>query len=322
MLDAYPLTGIHHVTMIASDPQANIDFYTGVLGMRLVKLTVNFDAPNVYHLYYGDGLGTPGTLLTFFPFPNATRGRQGIGQVNVVALGIPPSSLGFWIERLLAQRISYQGPTRRGDESVLTFRDPDGLALELQTVPNDEMPLPAAWERSAVPIEHQIRGIAGVTAWYADASPTTTLLTDTLGFAQPHALADRARFKTPAGTGSFDVRSVGGFWGGEVSAGTVHHVAWRVADDAGQEIWRERLSALNLDPTPVQDRQYFRSIYFREPGGVLFEIATDPPGFTIDETPDTLGTSLKLPSWWESSRTVLEDILPKVQLPDVATGDG
>jgi catechol 2,3-dioxygenase-like lactoylglutathione lyase family enzyme len=309
-----PLTGIHHVTMIASDPQPNIDFYTGDLGLRLVKLTINFDAPNVYHLYYGDGLGSPGTILTFFPFPGAARGRQGIGQAAVVSLAIAPTSLGYWIERLIARGIPYDGPTRRGEESVLSFRDPDGLALELQTVA--EQPIQAAWERSSVPAEHQIRGVAGVTLWYAAAEPTAQLLTGTLGFAQSAVMEDRIRYALGEGSGTADVREVGGFWGGEISAGTVHHVAWRVADDAGQADWLERLRVAGMDPTPVQDRQYFRSIYFREPGGVLFEIATDAPGFAIDESPETLGTALKLPSWFERQREILEDVLPIVRLPE------
>jgi glyoxalase family protein len=310
------IIGIHHVTMVASDPQRNIDFYTGALGLRLVKLTVNFDAPNVYHLYYGDGLGSPGTILTFFPFPHATRGRQGIGQAAVVSLAIAPASLGFWIERLIARGIAYEGPTRRGDESVIAFRDPDGLGLELQTVA--DFPLQAVWERSNVPAEHQIRGVAGVTLWYADAEPTSQLLSDVLGFERIATLEDRLRYRTPAGTGVADVRAIGGFWGGEIAAGTVHHVAWRVADDAAQAAWLERLTAAGHAPTPVQDREYFHSVYFREPGGVLFEIATDPPGFATDETPEQLGTSLKLPRWFEPQRAILEDVLPEIRLPDMA----
>jgi glyoxalase family protein len=313
------LAGIHHVTMIASDPKANLDFYTGTLGLRLVKLTVNFDSPTVYHLYYGDGLGSPGTILTFFPFPHARRGRQGTGQVAVTALAIAPASLGYWIERLLARGVAYDGPTRRGDEQVLALRDPDGLMLELVTDPS--IPLQAAWERGPVPAAHQIRSVHSVQLWVEDAGPTAELLTGPLGFERVAELEDRVRFRTPAGTGTADVRGVGGFPRGNGAAGTVHHVAWRTPDDAQQAAWLELLTARGLDVTPVRDRQYFRSIYFREPGGVLYEIATDSPGFTVDESPEELGSSLKLPPWFEPRRQMIEESLPVVRLPEVGIRD-
>ncbi|HYI13844.1 MAG TPA: ring-cleaving dioxygenase [Thermomicrobiales bacterium] len=306
------LTGIHHVTMIASDPQRNLDFYTNLLGLRLVKLTVNFDAPNVYHFYYGDGLGSPGTILTFFPFPGARGGRQGAGQTATTALAIAPASLGYWVDRLLAARITYDGPTVRGETRVLSFKDPDGLALELVTDANAVLQAP--WERGPVPAEHQIRGVAGVTLWEDPAEPTREFLTDVLGFEAGGTHDDVQRFLS---NGQFaDVRSVRGFWSGVVSAGTVHHVAWRTADDEQQLAWRKKLTTFAPDVTMVQDRQYFNSIYFREPGGVLFEIATDTPGFTIDEAPDELGTSLKLPPRYEAQRALIEDTLPKIVLPE------
>ena len=306
------LTGIHHVTMIASDPQHNLDFYTNLLGLRLVKLTVNFDAPNVYHFYYGDGLGSPGTILTFFPFPGARGGRQGAGQATVTALAIAPASLGYWIDRLLAGGIAYDGPSVRGDIRVLSFKDPDGLLLELVTDPTAKLQAP--WERGPVPADHQIRGVAGVTLWEDPVEPTQAFLTDVLGFEKHGTRDDVQRFVS---NGQFaDVRSVSGFWSGVVSAGTVHHVAWRTPDDAQQLAWRERLASVAPDVTDVRDRQYFNSIYFREPGGVLFEIATDRPGFTIDESPDELGSSLKLPPRYEEHRRLIEDTLPKLVLPE------
>lgn len=307
------LTGIHHVTMIASDPQRNLDFYTGLLGLRLVKLTVNFDAPNVYHFYYGDGLGSPGTILTFFPFPGARPGRQGAGQAAVTALAIAPASLGYWIERLLAAGIIYDGPSVRGETRVLSFKDPDGLQLELVT--DATAVLQAAWERGPVPVEHQIRGVAGVTLWEDPAESTAAFLTDILGFeAEEEARNDTRRYTSD---GKYaDVRSVRGFWSGVVSAGTVHHVAWRTPDDAQQLRWREKLAPVAPNLTSVQDRQYFNSIYFREPGGVLFEIATDAPGFLIDETADELGSSLMLPPRYEEQRALIEDTLPTIVLPE------
>ena len=306
------LTGIHHVTMIASDPQRNLDFYTNLLGLRLVKLTVNFDAPNVYHFYYGDGLGSPGTILTFFPFPGARGGRQGAGQVAVTALAIAPASLGYWVDRLLAAGIAYDGPAVRGEARVLSFKDPDGLLLELVT--EATAVLQAPWERGPVPVEHQIRGVAGVTLWEDAAEPTTSFLTNVLGFDAAGQREDLARYTS---NGQYaEVRAVRGFWSGVVSAGTVHHVAWRTANDAQQIAWRAKLASVAPDVTDVRDRHYFNSIYFHEPGGVLFEIATDTPGFTIDESPEGLGTSLKLPPRYEEHRGLIEDTLPKIVLPE------
>ncbi|MDQ3549295.1 MAG: ring-cleaving dioxygenase [Chloroflexota bacterium] len=306
------LSGIHHVTMIASDPQRNLDFYTGLLGLRLVKLTVDFDAPNVYHFYYGDGLGSPGTILTFFPFPGARGGRQGAGQAAVTALAIAPASLGYWIDRLLAAGIAYDGPIVRGETRVLSFKDPDGLLLELVT--DESAVLQAPWERGSVPVEHQIRGVAGVTLWEDPAESTARFLSDVLGFKAGSEQDDIQRFTNDHQYA--DIRSVRGFWSGVVSAGTVHHVAWRTTDNEQQLAWRERLLPVAPDVTVIQDRQYFNSIYFREPGGVLFEIATDTPGFTIDESPDELGTSLKLPPRYEEQRRLIEDTLPKIVLPE------
>jgi glyoxalase family protein len=310
------LPGIHHVTAIASDPQRNLDFYTQSLGLRLVKITINYDDPASYHFYYGDGLGHPGTLLTFFAWPGGQKGRQGTGQAAVTAFAIPQASLGYWMERLGALGIKHEGPTSRFDEKVLTFRDPDGLALEL--VARSDAATRPGWGGGTVPEEHAIRGIHNVTLWVDGDARTITALTAGMGFREVAREDTTTRFATGAGgSGSFvDVRNAQGFWRGEVAVGTVHHVAWRTPDDAEQLTWRDILAQSGLRATPVMDRQYFHSIYFREPGGVLYEIATDPPGFGIDETPEQLGSDLRLPSWLEPHRSLIAAGLPRLRLAD------
>jgi glyoxalase family protein len=310
------LPGIHHVTAIASDPQRNLDFYTQSLGLRLVKITVNYDDPTSYHFYYGDALGHPGTILTFFAWPGGRRGRQGTGQAAVTAFAIPQASLGFWMERLGALGIKHEGPTTRFDEKVLSFRDPDGLALELVAHP-DAAGRPG-WEGGPVPAEHAIRGIHNVTLWVDGEARTIAALTTGMGFREVASEDATTRFATGAGgPGALvDVRNAQGFWRGEVAVGTVHHVAWRTPDDAEQLTWRDILAQNGLRATQVMDRQYFHSIYFREPGGVLYEIATDPPGFGTDETPDQLGSDLRLPSWLEPHRTVIAAGVPRLRLAD------
>ncbi len=309
------IRGLHHATAIASDPQPNIDFYSGVLGLRLVKRTVNFDDPGSYHLYYGDGIGSPGTILTFFAWPGARRGREGVGQSVAIALAIPRTALGYWLQRLVEHGIQHKGPERRFDDQVLTLKDPDGLTIELVT--QAAPPAVVPWEDGKIPEEHAIRGVHSSTIWVEALEPSLKLLTETLGFQQLSEEDGRVRFTTGEDVpGHFlDVRAATGFWSGEVSAGTVHHLAWRAANDAEQHDWRERLEQAGQSVTPVLDRQYFHSIYFREPGGVLFEIATDPPGFTVDEPVDQLGTQLKLPAWLEPQRAEIERRLPPVRLP-------
>jgi Lactoylglutathione lyase and related lyases len=309
--------GLHHVTAITSDPQRNIDFYTGVLGLRLVKVTVNFDDPGSYHFYYGDEVGHPGTILTFFVWPGASRGRQGLGQISSVAFSIPQASLGYWVSRLLERGVQYQGPTTRMGESMLTFRDPDGLMLELVAQANvQDRPV---WEHSAVPVQHAIRGIAGITLWEGGYEKTAHLLTDTLGF---HLIAEeqtlfRYTLQPEHPENWVDIRCAPGFWDGQVASGTIHHVAWRTATDETQLAWHKKLEELNYNVTPVLDREYFHSIYFPEPGGILFEIATDLPGFTINESVERLGTHLQLPPWFEDLRPTLEQELPTIQYPSV-----
>lgn len=311
---------IHHVTAIAGDPQRNLDFYTGVLGLRLVKLTVNFDDPGSYHLYFGDELGRPGSILTFFPWPDGRRGRQGTGQVGAVSLAIPPASLGFWVERLVQHGVKFDGPERRFDEQVLGFSDPDGLLLELVATPRVERV--AAWADGPVPAEHAIRGVHGGTIWEDGDRGTAEVLTTHLGYRLVGEEGNRVRFESAAeGVGTvLDLRRVPGFWAGAIGVGTVHHVAFRAPSDEAQLEQRARIEAAGIPATPVVDRQYFHSVYFREPGGVLFEIATDGPGFTIDEPAAELGSHLRLPPMYEPMRDRIAQALPPVRLPQVTSG--
>jgi predicted esterase/catechol 2,3-dioxygenase-like lactoylglutathione lyase family enzyme len=302
------LGGIHHVTAISAELAANVAFYTGMLGLRLVKVTVNFDDPSAYHLYYGDALGTPGTVLTFFIWPGAPAGRMGTGVLNAVALAIPKHSLGYWVQRLLEYDIKFDGPAARFDERVLTFRDPDGLVIELTTRAGAVAASP--WVDGPVPVENAVAGIAGVTFWVVDAQPSAAFLDATLGLRAGREEGSTQRFAFPDSGDFVDVRAVPGFWSGHVAVGNIHHVAWRVADAAAQAHWSARLADAGVDVTPVRDRHYFSSIYFAEPGGVLFEIATDGPGFAIDESVAELGSRLMLPPRLERHRAEIESLLP------------
>ena len=306
-------SGIHHVTAISGDPQATADFYGGTLGLRLVKRTVNFDDPSTHHLYFGDEAGRPGTIVTFFPWGDGARGRGGTGQINVIALSIPQPSLGWWLERLIARGVAYDGPAKRFGEQVVSIRDRDGIMLELVATSRDG----AGWSGGGVPAEHAIRGVHGVMLWTEALEPTARFLTGVLGFREVGSEANTHRFETGAGGGGAiaDVRVADGFWRGRMGVGTVHHVAWRAVDDAAELAARAQLESAGAHVTPVRDRVYFHSIYFHEPGGTLFEIATDPPGFTLDEPLGSLGTALKLPPWLEPQRAVLEPALPPVHVP-------
>lgn len=308
-------TGLHHVTAIATDPQRNVDFYHAVLGLRLVKTTVNFDAPDVYHLYFGNESGEPGTLITFFPWPGAPRGRPGAGQTTTVSFSVPEGSLGWWRAHLQARAVQVGAATTRANEEALSVRDPDGLGLELVAHPQPDAP--PAWEDGPIPPEHAIRGLHSVTATEAGYERTAELFTDTLGFRLTEESGGRFRFATGEGRGGslIDVVCSPEAPQGLVAAGTVHHIAWRTPGEDEQVRWRETLLGRQLDVTPILDRRYFQSIYFREPGGVLLEIATDPPGFTADEPLMQLGKALKLPPWLEPSRAEIEQALPALKVP-------
>lgn len=308
------IPGIHHVTAITADGQKNIDFYCGVLGLRLVKVTVNFDDPQSYHLYYGDELGRPGTIMTFFVWPGAQRGRIGSGQVTATSFSVPRASLDYWKGRLESVTIA---PTRFGDQ-VLQFSDPDGIRLEIVGRPTEDSRPP--WSDGPVSAQHAIRGFHGVTLSVEGYEHTTTLLTGTLGFKSEGGDESRYRFLGDSPYAEVvDVLCVPDGARGTLGAGIVHHVAFRAGDEESQKRWRQTLTKIGQNVTPVIDRTYFHSIYFREPGGVLFEIATDDPGFTVDESPESLGTTLKLPPQYENARSVIESILPALRFPKGTT---
>lgn len=310
---------------MASDPQRNIDFYTRLLGQRLVKVTVNFDDPGTYHLYYGDEVGSPGTIMTFFPWPHARRGRPGNGEVAAVAYAVPPNTLGQWKARLEGHNLDYAEGERFGSP-LLSLRDPDGLTVELIAQGGADVPRP--WPNSPVEAGMAPRGFHSVTLWVENVAPVRTLLTEHLGF---EALGEesgpegrRTRFGGDSdGVGLFvDVLERPGQPRGQFGAGSVHHVALRTRNDAEQAEYQRDLSAAGYGVTPVQDRQYFHSIYFRDPSGVLFEIATDAPGFPADERVDELGKVLKLPEWLEGKREAIEGHLPAVVNPEYGSRIG
>jgi glyoxalase family protein len=280
----HTIPGLHHVTAICGPPQANVDFYTGLLRQRLVKKTVNFDAPDTYHLYYGDRVGSPGTILTFFPFVDAGPGRAGPGMASAVAYAVPRGGLDLWMERLAELAIDFDTPSTRFGEPMIAVKDPDNMRIELIETPSAEPRNDAARDGASADA-----GFHSVTLWLRDPEPTARLLAELFGYQHAGEEADEGgrlyRLAAPGrGRGSMidlrlsDTRSIG-----RQGAGTIHHVAFRTESDAAQLDWRERVSAYGLDVTPVIDRQYFNAIYFREPGGILFEIATDPPGFATDE---------------------------------------
>lgn len=299
---------------MASDPQRNLDFYTEVLGLRFVKRTINFDDPGTYHFYFGDDVGSPGTILTFFPWPHASRGSLGSGETAATAFSVPLTSLSFWEKRLLDAGVPVERTGKRFSEEMLGFADPDGMRLEI--VGHDE----AAGEVNAartsnVPAEHAIRGFYGVTLNEQTYERTAAVL-NTMGFKQIAEHGNRFRFAAEGNAlgNHIDLLVQPALPHGRLGAGSVHHIAFRAADDASQVEWRDTLEATGLDVTPVLDRTYFHSIYFREPGGVLFEIATDPPGFSFDEPIESLGEALKLPPWLEKQRGKIERMLAPIML--------
>jgi glyoxalase family protein len=307
-----PIVGLHHVTAIAGDPQRNLDFYTDVLGLRFVKKTVNFDDPGTYHFYFGDDAGTPGTILTFFPWAHATRGTVGAGEVTHTAFSIPPTSIAYWEQRLASKNLPLEGKEDRMGETVLTFSDPDGMKIEL--VGHVEPTTVQTSRFADVPVEHAIRGFFGVTMLERDARQTEAALA-LLGFRKVAEEGNRLRFSAAADALGNHIDIVvdpkAGF--GRLGTGTVHHIAFRSEDYEDQKQWREVIGQ-HLGVSPVMERDYFRSIYFREPGGVLFELATDIPGFAIDEPLDSLGEELRVPQWLGENLAQLTRHLPAVTL--------
>ncbi len=301
-----PIQGIHHITAIASSPQANVDFYHSLLGQRLVKKTINFDDPHTYHLYYGDQVGSPGTIMTHFPWPHARRGVVGSGEIGASAYAIGAASLGYWRERLASHGVTMGEPRTRFGAEVLPLRDPDGMALEL--IVDEEARAPQPWLDGPIPAGHMLRGFHGVTLFETQAEPTARLLTEHMGYQFVGQEGNRWRLRGSSGVpGAYvDLLELPDLGPGRMGAGSVHHVAFRVQDDAEELAYQQAIRAAGFDVTPVRDRQYFHSIYWREPGGVLFEIATDPPGFTWDEPVEALGSGLRLPPWYESRRGEIE----------------
>lgn len=315
------LLGIHHVTAICGDAQQNVDFYAGLLGLRMVKRTVNFDDPGMYHFYYGDGEGSPGTIMTFFPIPGAPRGRRGAGEVSVTSFSVPEGSLAYWTERLQGYGMRLSKPIRRFDDEVLVFQDPDGLQLELVAHAGAE--LRSAWASGPVPAAYAIRGFHSVTLYEREKDPTHALLTGTMGLRVVTEEGNRVRYEMGAGGPGALVDVIynpEATQRGLGAQGSVHHVAWRVANDEEEVNWMHLLANQGLHVSSVRDRNYFRSVYFREPGGVLFELATDLPGFAVDEPSAELGTHLMLPSWLEPRRAELERALPPIRLPESGEG--
>jgi catechol 2,3-dioxygenase-like lactoylglutathione lyase family enzyme len=303
------ILGLHHVTAIVGDPQENIDFYAGLLGLRLVKTTVNFDDPHTYHLYFGDERGQPGTLITFFPWPTGRQGARGTGQVSAFAFAVPEGALGYWQGRLREAGVRFGGPDRRFGAPTLSFYDPAGLLVELVERPGAGAQ--SAFDGGPVPHEQAIRALAGVTLTVPQHEPTAALLTEALGFRQIGSEGSYKRYEIGEGASRALVDVVGrpDVPHGRFGVGTVHHVAWRVADDVAELAARDALIERGYEVTPVRDRSYFKSIYFVEPGGVIFELATDGPGFAVDEAPEELGTHLMLPPWLEGRRAEIEAAL-------------
>jgi glyoxalase family protein len=307
------LPGLHHVTAITGDVRQNVAFYTGTLGQRMVKVTVNYDDPTSYHLYYGDRLGTPGTLITFFGWPQAPRVRGGSGQTRATAYAADPDAIPFWRGRLTSKGVKFEESTRFG-ERVLRFADRDGMTVEIVGTP-DSNPEKAWTDADGIPAEHALRGFHSVTLLEANRAATEKLLTEHLGFERVASEGDRTRFRANGGTSAalVDVVEQPGTPRGHDGAGQVHHIAFRTPDDPTQLKWQGIIAGLGLRVSPVMDRDYFHSIYFREPGGVLFEIATDQPGMTINEPEETLGQKLMLPKSVEPYRAQLEKVLPPLR---------
>jgi glyoxalase family protein len=307
------ITGIHHITALVDDPQKNLDFYGGILGIRLIKKTINFDSPEVYHLYYGDREGSPGSILTFFPYRGIVKGRKGKGMLNTTSFSVPLDSLSYWENRLDHFGVQYDRPKElMQDELAIYFEDHDGLGLELVFNNKDQR---EGFTYGHIPIENSIRGFYRVEICLESTAHTASLLTDLMDHQLIYSNSRFKRYATDDSPGNYvdlvdspnSPRALGG-------GGTVHHIAFCVADDSAQNQVRNKLEEGGFRPTPIVDRQYFHSIYFREPGGVLFEVATAGPGFLVDESEEHLGEELKLPPWYESRRSAIEKAISPINV--------
>ncbi|QYR23149.1 ring-cleaving dioxygenase [Paenibacillus sp. sptzw28] len=309
--------GIHHITAFARNPQENVDFYAGVLGLRLVKKTINFDAPEVYHLYFGNEAGSPGTIITFFPWPDSRKGSVGGGQVGITTYAVPPGSLGFWENRLKSFGISTHRVNRFSEE-YLQFADKEGMQLELV---EREEGQESKWLFGGIPEGRAIKGFGGAVLFSTNAGKTMDVLENILGLAKTAEDAEYVRYRAAGDIGNvIDVPKANMEWGGG-GAGTVHHIAWRAKDYHEHEEWQRSVAQHGYQPTQIIDRQYFNAIYFREGGGILFEIATDPPGFARDEQADALGEKLMLPEWFEPKRSQIEAKLLPIQVRELEGGE-
>lgn len=307
------ISGLHHITAVASDAQRNYDFYTKMLGLRLVKKTVNFDDPGTYHLYYGNETGAPGTILTFFPWTNINPGYPGTGMATEVGYSIPPGSLDFWSARFKENDIRHGVAAERFGEPYLSFEDPDGLKINL-IIPTEKDNRPP-WQTDTISPAVATKGFHSITLTLKNIKATAEILTELFGYKFLTKEGNYHRFITDnvANAGIIDLLELPDERAGYVAGGTIHHVAFRVQNEEQQMAYREKLAAKGLHVTPQIDRNYFYSVYFREPGGVLFEIATDNPGFAVDESVNELGTHLKLPAQYEKSRDEIEKALPVIR---------
>ena len=308
------ILGLHHITAIAGDAQRNYDFYTKTLGFRLVKKTVNFDDPQTYHFYFGDEVGTPGTILTFFPWANVRQGKNGVGMATEIGYSVPKGSLDFWKSRFEKLNIRHHILSERFGEKYLSFQDTDGLWLNLiETKHKDER---KGWETDEIKAEVAIKGFHTVTLTLNNIKATAAILTEVFGYKQVERDDNLYRYETDAveNAAIVDLLEMPEAQGGINAAGTNHHIAFRVKDEEDLMAIREKIVTRGLHITEKINRDYFYSLYFREPGGVLFEIATDNPGFATDETVENLGSSLQLPDQYKAMRDEIEKGLPELQM--------
>ncbi len=309
------IEGLHHITFIAGDPQANLDFYTGILGQRFIKKTVNFDDPGTYHFYFADYNGSPGTVMTSFPWPNATRGKSGAGQCTKTLYVANENSLGYWKERLAKFHIPFR-EKKVFSKNVLEFSDPDGIEIEIHGL--EDYPKVAPWKNSPVPTEHELLGFFGVTLLLNNKAETANLLTSVMGYELKASEGNRHRYiaKNSGLASVVDIIEDPLAPAGDQAVGTVHHIAFRVPNDEAHKFWRERFINAGMTPTPFIDRDYFHSIYFRTPGGVLFEIATENPGFDKDEPLERLGEELRIPKQHEIIADKIAKVVQPITIPN------